>query len=317
MLQDSQKMLYKKGEDMKRCLVFWLGIILLLSMAACGDTPTTWQEQYDLGVRYLSEGNYEEAIIAFTAAIEVDPKQPDAYLKAAEAYRAIGDDDEALLILEQGLENTEDKAILEMLSALSIETNRLSQHFTENMISFEEFTIGGVPFYESNLEQVSAYFSQVDPGQDCHVITITDVEGNIFEHEVSFIQDNCMVVSCSQRNGISHLTSLQYSDLYHEKFLCVRSEVREITTGDYMHSVLEKLGFDSVGAEIMEKSGCGFSVGLDRELEGGYGWVEKIEDSGSYFGRKTESVVLLFGAGQAQFDFVNNRLAGIAINYNV
>lgn len=50
----------------------------------------------------------------------------------AEAYRAIGDDDEALLILEQGLENTEDKAILEMLSALSIETNRLSQHFTQS-----------------------------------------------------------------------------------------------------------------------------------------------------------------------------------------
>ena len=40
----------------------------------------TWQEQYDLGVRYLAEGNYEEAIIAFTAAIEIDPNRVEAYM---------------------------------------------------------------------------------------------------------------------------------------------------------------------------------------------------------------------------------------------
>ena len=82
-------MLYKKGEDMKRCLVFWLGIILLLSMAACEDTPTTWQEQYDLGVRYLSEGSYEEAIIAFTVAIEIDSKHPEAYISRGDAYSGL------------------------------------------------------------------------------------------------------------------------------------------------------------------------------------------------------------------------------------
>ena len=65
----------------KRCVdVFLACIILILSISACGQTGPTWQEQYDLGIRYLSEGNYEEAIIAFTAAIEIDPKQVDAYL---------------------------------------------------------------------------------------------------------------------------------------------------------------------------------------------------------------------------------------------
>lgn len=46
----------------------------------------TWQEQYDLGVRYLSEGNYEEAILAFTAAIEIDPKRAPAYVGRGDAY---------------------------------------------------------------------------------------------------------------------------------------------------------------------------------------------------------------------------------------
>ena len=32
-------------------------------------------DQYDLGMRYLSESNYEEAILAFTAAIKIDPNK--------------------------------------------------------------------------------------------------------------------------------------------------------------------------------------------------------------------------------------------------
>lgn len=39
-----------------------------------------------MGVRYLSEGNYEEAIIAFTAAIEIDPKRAEAYVGRGDAY---------------------------------------------------------------------------------------------------------------------------------------------------------------------------------------------------------------------------------------
>ena len=65
-----------------------IGIIccaLLLSLVACQSRPT-WQEQYDLGMRYLTESNYEEAILAFTTAIEIDPNKPQAYIGRADAY---------------------------------------------------------------------------------------------------------------------------------------------------------------------------------------------------------------------------------------
>ena len=61
----------------------------MFSASACKSQPT-WQEQYDLGIRYLSEGNYEEAIIAFTAAIEIDPQQALAYIGRADAYKYSG-----------------------------------------------------------------------------------------------------------------------------------------------------------------------------------------------------------------------------------
>ena len=75
-------------------------LLLILVLSACGDgsrpaavpTPTatpevlSWQDQYDLGLRYLSEGSYEEAVLAFTAAIDIDPKRAEAYVGRGDAY---------------------------------------------------------------------------------------------------------------------------------------------------------------------------------------------------------------------------------------
>lgn len=88
---------------MKRLLSFLLLSCLLLT--ACGQKAdaSTWQEQYDLGVRYLSEGNYEEAIIAFTAAIEIDPKRPESYLALANTYEAMGDMEGAARVIKDAI----------------------------------------------------------------------------------------------------------------------------------------------------------------------------------------------------------------------
>lgn len=70
--------------NMKKRIFSWLMVLLLL--CGCSNQQARWQEQYDLGVRYLSEGDYEEAIIAFSAAIEIDPNNPDAYVQRGDAY---------------------------------------------------------------------------------------------------------------------------------------------------------------------------------------------------------------------------------------
>lgn len=104
---------------MKQFTCVFLTIILLLSLAACQKAPEAdpadgapgWQAQYDLGVRYLSEGNYEEAILAFEAAIEIDPRNADAYLKLAQACEQREDYAKALQTLETGLEQTDDQRL--------------------------------------------------------------------------------------------------------------------------------------------------------------------------------------------------------------
>ena len=105
-----------------RLISTMLALILLLTVSACGVKPAaTWQEQYDLGVRYLSEGNYKEAILAFTAAIDIDPKQAEAYVKLADVYTAQGDKAKAAEVLTEALSAVgESEAVTSALAALGI-----------------------------------------------------------------------------------------------------------------------------------------------------------------------------------------------------
>lgn len=92
-------------------------IILMCCLGSCAkSTEAQWQEQYDLGVRYLSEGNYEEAIIAFTAAIEIDPVRAEAYIGLADVYTELGDREKAREVLEQGYRETSDCSLQDKLS---------------------------------------------------------------------------------------------------------------------------------------------------------------------------------------------------------
>ena len=87
-----------EGKNMVKKAKGLLGIlILILMVGACGkSTAEKWQEQYDLGMKYLDEQNYEEAIVAFTEAIEINPKRADAYLGRGDAYILSGETEENL-----------------------------------------------------------------------------------------------------------------------------------------------------------------------------------------------------------------------------
>ena len=79
---------------MKR--LFLILTLCIVVLVGCSSKIDSWQENYDLGIRYLNEGNYAEAIIAFTTAIEIDEKNVVAYLGRAESYIGSGETAENL-----------------------------------------------------------------------------------------------------------------------------------------------------------------------------------------------------------------------------
>ena len=81
---------------MKQTVCKLLVILLALALLAgyAGNNASAALKEYDLSVRYLSEGNYEEAVISFTKAIEIDEQYADAYLGRAQAYVGLGTEEE-------------------------------------------------------------------------------------------------------------------------------------------------------------------------------------------------------------------------------
>ena len=134
---------------MKRFTALLLAVLLLLSLAACGG-KNTWQEQYDLGMRYLNEGNYQEAVIAFEAAIKIDPMRPEAYLGAAEAYVGLGDTDSARKILEKGYAATND----DTLKPLSYEAPQIEEMYSEDFDYTD--SMGNSGHYTYHVPQIAA-----------------------------------------------------------------------------------------------------------------------------------------------------------------
>lgn len=97
-------------------------LILLIAAAAVLTVAKTvkadslrkaFAEQMSLGERYLLEQNYEEAVIAFQMAIEIDPKNADSYLKLSEAYAGVGDYENAVSALEKGYVQTQNEHLTE------------------------------------------------------------------------------------------------------------------------------------------------------------------------------------------------------------
>ncbi len=88
-----------------------LAVVLILLMWGAGGYSSEVKEQLALAERYLDELDYEKAVAAYKAAIELDPKCEEAYAGLAEAagkladeYMEKGEEEKAQELLEETAE---------------------------------------------------------------------------------------------------------------------------------------------------------------------------------------------------------------------
>ena len=83
----------------------WLFLCLFcLILAGCANNSGAQLKKYlDLGQKYLTEMDYEQAIIAYNKAIEIDPKNIEAYQALTNIYEFQGDLDQARITMERAL----------------------------------------------------------------------------------------------------------------------------------------------------------------------------------------------------------------------
>lgn len=115
-------------------------------------------KQLDLGQQYLLNLEYEEAVAAFEIAIEIEPKNVDAYMGMAEAYIGMGEPEKAIRILKKGYRETEDEELGSLLEQLEADQNR------------QEADVRIVQIDTGEFPNIAVYFS------------VEDAEGNFIEN---------------------------------------------------------------------------------------------------------------------------------------
>lgn len=108
----------KKGKKI------WLIIAAVLVLAAAAVAavflwilPQQKEKNYKANIadgnRYLEEMDYKKAEDSYLAAIEIEPKEPEPYLKLAEIYEVQNEPEKVVEILKKGTENTDSPEIQE------------------------------------------------------------------------------------------------------------------------------------------------------------------------------------------------------------
>lgn len=150
----------------KKVLIIAVGIIVLACIIgavifATGAGSRKLNKQLNLGNKFLTELNYEQALASFKKAISIDPKNVEAYLGAADAYIKLADAekdfkdkrelyDEAVDLLKDGYDITSDNRLqskIDEINELIIFTEAVDSTFEEGSsqqsepVAIEETTV--------------------------------------------------------------------------------------------------------------------------------------------------------------------------------
>lgn len=75
---------------MKKILKFLTAVILMFTLTGCASSQS-YEELMALGSKAIAAENYEEAVMDYSKAIEIEPRQEDAYIQLAYAYHLLDD----------------------------------------------------------------------------------------------------------------------------------------------------------------------------------------------------------------------------------
>lgn len=143
-------------------------ILLAVIFVKFGSSQGKINELLDLGQRYLDNQAYEEAIVTFNEAIAVEPKCEQAYLGKAKAQYALGQYEEAISTLREGINKVENSEEMEAFlrhildESSTLEENSVPERTEVLLVEFpftlSDIKILGYDLLEDNYEKIKATF---------------------------------------------------------------------------------------------------------------------------------------------------------------
>lgn len=177
-------------------IAVWGSMVIIYGGGKESEAPL---EHTRLGMIYLSEQSYEQAVMEFSDAIRIDPLDADAYLGAAQAYIAIGDTERAAEILEKGIGATGDvrlKSILEELLGADEAAEAVTEASTVSGIIVEKNKMA--EFYPHMVFDDNVYFTiDIIDSNEAHIEIFSEIiNDNVMIEYTNQIVDNAALMVC-------------------------------------------------------------------------------------------------------------------------
>ena len=98
--------------------------------------PKLHDKYLDTGIKYLMDGQYEEAILAFDKAIKIEPKTTEARVYQAKAYIGNEELDKAVDVLKQAqnIDKTNEKLLKEIIKILNGIDSDIAYEFLDRFV---------------------------------------------------------------------------------------------------------------------------------------------------------------------------------------
>ena len=166
-----------KNKKKKVCLLVVVIVIIAIIAGLIlykNSDAVMVRKQLDLGQKYLSELEYDQAVAAYEIAIEIEPMNVDAYLGLADAYIGKGDYEAAVRALQKGYDLTQDENLKNKLEEVNLEIDRLravaeaakleeeedNKYSEVNLNFLDEFKFQGKSVADWKQEELISFFEQ-------------------------------------------------------------------------------------------------------------------------------------------------------------
>ena len=167
--------------DRKKLITLVIAIVVAISSIFIykgAIAPKLYDKYLNTGIKYLMDGQYEEAILAFDKAIKIEPKTTEARVYQAKAYVGNEEFDEAVEVLEeaQKIDITNEELLKEILEILNQVSPESVKEFLDRFI--QEIGIDNISndikeILNTENESPKIYSMNPEPGTYINPISIS------------------------------------------------------------------------------------------------------------------------------------------------
>lgn len=211
----------------KKSMSCMLICLLVFTFCSCGRSKTL-DDYLELGAKYLLDGCYEEAIIAFNSAIEIDDKSIEAYLGLADAYHGIKNYEQEIKTLKETVNLATDNAEKSKVLGRIAQASMLKNEGT--LVDFNQLSFLGID--GSDFRKYDVVFDTLKNRLS------SEYKINHFE------DDGDRYIDCTPFDG--DLNNYSYSLL---------------TNGEYQFCVQGERDYDGIGVRKLDTGFCDIHTG--------------------------------------------------------